>query len=167
LAAQVRVRDEQRGIEAKVALQSHLPLERQVRAIGATWLDRQLLGKTPAQGGAGFGAEVRDALRDRVDTLLSQGLAERHGSRVIFARNLLSNLRDRELAVAARVLTEQTGKTYRAAEDCARIQGIYRQNIQPDSGKFALLDQGIGVQSCAVETGTKRARESEPVCGCA
>ncbi|MGF7190429.1 hypothetical protein JOE11_003480 [Robbsia andropogonis] len=46
-------------------------------------------------GDLGFGAEVKDALRQRADFLTEQGLAEQ---RVVLARNLLATLRGRELA---------------------------------------------------------------------
>ena len=142
LADQVRSRDERLGIEARVALQSRLPLERQVWVRGATWLDRQLVGKTPALGGVGFGAEVHDALGKRVDCLVSLGLAERHGSRVIFARDLLATLRSWDLAAAADNLSKLRGQTYQAALDGCRVHGTYRHSLELASGRFAVLDQG-------------------------
>lgn len=41
-----------------------------------TWLDRQLIGGVMDVGEHGFGAKVRDALRQRADFLVEQGLAE-------------------------------------------------------------------------------------------
>lgn len=58
-------------------LRSHLPIERQTRVIGATWLDRQLIGDGKGLGELGFGREVHDALQQRSDFLIDQGLAER------------------------------------------------------------------------------------------
>ena len=78
-----------------VVLKSHLPIERQTRVIGATWLDRQLISGGKGLGDLGFGGEVKAALQQRVDFLTEQGLAERRGPRVILARNLLATLRSR------------------------------------------------------------------------
>jgi type IV secretory pathway VirD2 relaxase len=51
---------------AALAVRSDLPLEEQVGAQGATWLDRQLVGREPAGLGAtGFGQEVREAMNSR------------------------------------------------------------------------------------------------------
>jgi len=70
--------------------------------IGATWLDQQLIGGSSGINDNGFGGEVREALQQRSELQVEQGLAERHGRRVIQARNLLATLRGREVAVAAR-----------------------------------------------------------------
>ena len=61
-----------------------------------------------------------------------------------FSRNLLATLRDRELSAVGKSLQDQTGKTYRPMQDGARISGVYRQSIQFVSGRFAMLDDGVG-----------------------
>src|SRR4029077_6948884 len=75
---------------------SDLPLADQVTARGATWLDRELVGreKTPLAT-AGFGAEVRETLDRRMDHLIEQGLATRRGGQVVFASDLLGTLERR------------------------------------------------------------------------
>ncbi|MCI4005118.1 relaxase/mobilization nuclease and DUF3363 domain-containing protein, partial [Dickeya dianthicola] len=70
-----------------VELRSRLPIERQTRVIGATWLDQQLIGGGKGLGDLGFGSEVKDALQQRADFLAEQGLAEHRGQRVVLARN--------------------------------------------------------------------------------
>lgn len=137
--------DHQKSPGVSIELRSHLPIEQQVRAIGATWLDRNLL----VDGGLvnrGFGAQVRDAMRSRLDFLAEQGLAERRGQRVVLARNLLATLRDRELATVGKTLQDQTGQTYRPLQDGQQASGVYRQSIQLASGRFAMLDDGMGFQ---------------------
>jgi len=126
-----------------VELRSHLPIEQQVRAVGATWLDRNLVadGRVASQG---FGAQVRDAMRARVDFLAEQGLAERRGRRVVLARNLLANLRDRELVTAGKRLQDEIGLSYRRVQDGQQASGVYRRSIQLVSGRFAMLDDGRG-----------------------
>ena len=136
--------DAQRGTGPTIELRSHLPIDQQVRAIGATWLDRQLIGEGGGLAAQGFGAQARDAMRGRADFLAEQGLAERRGQRMVLARNLLATLRDRELATAGKSLQDQTGKTYRSMQEGARASGVYRRSIQLTSGRFAMLDDGMG-----------------------
>ncbi|HJU25465.1 MAG TPA: relaxase/mobilization nuclease and DUF3363 domain-containing protein, partial [Rhodanobacteraceae bacterium] len=127
-----------------VTLKSHLPIERQVRVIGATWLDQQLIDGSKGLGDLGFGAEVKDALRQRADFLAGQGLAERRGQRVMPARNLLATLRGRELAQTAKAIGTETGLTHRPVADGQRVAGIYRRSLMLASGRFAMLDDGMG-----------------------
>ncbi len=144
LPEQARLRDAQRLAGGSVALHSDLPIERQTRAIGATWLDRQLIGGATGVADKGFGDELRQALRDRTDFLAEQGLAERRGRRVVLASNLLGTLRQRDLDVAARAIAGETGLPYRPAVDGERISGVYRRNVLLVSGRFAVLDDGLG-----------------------
>lgn len=96
--------------------------------IGATWLDQQLIGGAsdiaPASD-RGFGIEVRNALRQRADFLIDQGLAERRGQRVILARNLLGTLRARDIEIAAKTITAKTGLTHRPVADGEYVTGTY------------------------------------------
>ncbi|AJP47688.1 type VI secretion protein [Rugosibacter aromaticivorans] len=136
--------DVQRLGGVSVELRSHLPIERQVRVIGATWLDQQLIGGADGIANNGFGGDLRDALRQRSDFLVEQGLAERRGQRVILARNLLGTLRGREINGAAKAIAAETGLTHRPVTDGGRVTGTYRRNVQLASGRFAMLDDGMG-----------------------
>jgi len=127
-----------------LATRSDLAIEAQVTAAGATWLDRQLLGKDPPLGGSGFGAEVRSAMGARIDHLVEQGLAHRQGQRVVFARDLLATLRRRELDEAAARLSAETGLAYQPGAE--GISGVYRQRVTLASGRFAMIDDGLGFQ---------------------
>ena len=127
-----------------VDLKSHLPIERQTRVIGATWLDQQLIGGGKGLGDLGFGGEVKDALQQRTDFLAEQGLAERRGQRVILAPNLLNTLRGQEIDVAAKAIAAETGLTHHPVSDGERVTGTYRRNLQLASGRFAMLDNGMG-----------------------
>ena len=145
LPARGRQYDAQRlGGGMAVELKSHLPIERQARVIGATWLDQQLIGGGKGLGDLGFGGEVKDALQQRADFLSEQGLAERCGQRVILARNLLATLRGRELAKAAQGIVAETGLEYRPVADGQRVAGIYRRSVMLSSGRYAMLDDGMG-----------------------
>ncbi|QCX48144.1 relaxase/mobilization nuclease and DUF3363 domain-containing protein [Ralstonia pseudosolanacearum] len=127
-----------------VELKSHLPIERQTRVIGATWLDQQLIAGGKGLGDLGFGSEVKDALRQRADFLAEQGLAEHRGQRIVLARNLLATLRGRELAQAAKDIAAETGLEHRPVADGQRVAGIYRRSIMLASGRYAMLDDGMG-----------------------
>jgi hypothetical protein len=127
-----------------VELKSHLPIERQARVIGATWLDQQLIGGGRGLGDLGFGAEVKEALQQRADFLEEQGLAQRRGQQVILARNLLGTLRNRELMQAAKDIAAETGLEHRPTADGQRVVGIYRRSVMLASGRYAMLDDGKG-----------------------
>ena len=143
LLQKARTHDAQKDKGVALELRSHLSIDRQVRAIGATWLDRQLVGNGSIASATGFGAEVRDAMRDRVGFLSTQGLADSRGQRAVLATNLLATLRDRELAEVGKALGKETGQTYRAVQDGEQASGIYRRSIRLVSGRFAMLDDGV------------------------
>jgi len=128
-----------------LAVRSDLPIDAQVHADGATWLDRQLVGRGPASlSSGGFGREVRDAMESRIERLVGQGLAKRQGQRVIFARNLLDTLRQRELEAAGARMSESAGQVYHLATDGEPVAGTYRQRLDLASGRFAMIDDGLG-----------------------
>lgn len=144
LAERGRQNDAQRLGGVAVELKSHLPIERQARVIGATWLDQQLIGGGKGLGDLGFGGETKEALQQRADFLEEQGLAQRRGQRVILARNLLGTLRNRELAKAAKDIAAEIGLAHRPVTDGQRVAGIYRRSLMLASGRYAMLDDGMG-----------------------
>ena len=144
LPEQGRRYDAQRRGGVAVELKSHLPIEQQTRVIGATWLDQQLIGGGSGLGDLGFGAEAKQAMQQRADFLTEQGLAERRGQRVILARNLLGTLRNRELAQAGKDIAAETGLGHRPVDDGQRVAGIYRRSVMLASGRYAMLDDGMG-----------------------
>ncbi|WP_342629819.1 DUF3363 domain-containing protein [Nguyenibacter vanlangensis] len=129
-----------------LATRSDFTLAEQVTAPGATWLDRQLLAKDPALANAGFGAEVREAMAQRIDHLASMGLARRQVERVVFAPDLIGTLRQRDLDQAAVRLAAQTGLEHRPAKEGEIVSGVYRQRVALSSGRFAMVDDGLGFQ---------------------
>ncbi|MGZ5871780.1 MAG: relaxase/mobilization nuclease domain-containing protein [Bradyrhizobium sp.] len=129
-----------------LAIRSDLTLQQQIAAPGATWLDRQLLAREPVVMGGGFGAEVRDAMDRRLEHLAGEGLARRQVQRVIFARDLLDTLRRRELNDAAGKIAAETRLVYRPSAEGEHVAGIYRQRVILSSGRFAMIDDGLGFQ---------------------
>ncbi|MEK6419361.1 MAG: relaxase/mobilization nuclease and DUF3363 domain-containing protein [Burkholderia gladioli] len=145
LAERGRQYDAQRlGGGVAVDFKSHLPIERQTLVVGATWLDQQLIAGGKGLGDLGFGAEVKDALRQRADFLAEQGLAKHRGQHVVLARNLLATLRGRELGQAAKDIAAETGLEHRPVADGQRVGGIYRRSVMLASGRYAMLDDGVG-----------------------
>jgi type IV secretory pathway VirD2 relaxase len=143
LVARGTAYDRQRVGGAEVRVLSRLPIERQINAIGATWLDQALVS-TPALPRTSWGDELRTALAQRESFLVDQGHARRHGQSVVLPRNFLSSLRQAELSATARSLEASSGKLYRPAQDGARVSGTYRQSLQLVSGRYALLEDGMG-----------------------
>ncbi len=130
-----------------IAVRSDLDIERQVTATGATWLDRLNIAREPAAlSEGGFGAAVRDAMDRRAGHLVGQGLGERHGQRVTFNRELIDTLRRRELEAVGERLAAETGQPFNRAGSGEYVAGTYRQRIALASGRFAMLDDGLGFQ---------------------
>ncbi|KRW96487.1 VirD2 family relaxase/mobilization nuclease [Paracoccus sp. MKU1] len=132
-----------------LAVRSDLDLGAQVGATGATWLDRQAIAREPiALSDSGFGAEVRQALDERAEHLIGEGLAERQGQggRVVFARRLLSTLRQREIDALGEKLASETGLPFNRAASGEYVAGAYRQRLALASGRFAMIDDGLGFQ---------------------
>ncbi len=130
-----------------LAVRSDLAIEDQVTASGATWLDRQAVARDPAAlGQSGFGAEVRDAMQRRAEQLVEQGLAERRTQGIVFSQNLIGTLRRREVESLGERLAAETGQPFNAAASGEHVAGTYRQRFALASGRFAMIDDGMGFQ---------------------
>ena len=139
-------RDSRGNERQSLSVRSDLSLAEQINAPGATWLDRQLVSREPVETAGGFGAEVRDALAARSEQLASEGLARRHGQRFVFAKDLLDELRSRELLDAAKHISARSGLDHAPARPGDHLAGIYRERITLSSGRFAMIDDGTGFQ---------------------
>jgi type IV secretory pathway VirD2 relaxase len=135
-----------------LAVRSDLSIEAQVTAHGATWLDHRLLDRAPsALSGDGFSGEVRSALAARADRLVSEGLARRQGQRVVFERDLLDTLRQRELEAAAARVTAETGKAWRPVKEGDTVSGVLTRRLDLASGRFAMIDERARLPARAME----------------
>ncbi|MEO3431884.1 DUF3363 domain-containing protein [Inquilinus sp. CAU 1745] len=146
---ETRVWSPREGGKQRVALvgRSDLSLEAQIGADGATWLDRlQLASDGAPLAAGGFGAEVQGALERRADHLAAEGLATRRGQRIVFARDLLTTLRTRELDATAAKLESEVGLSRRQPAEGESVAGVYRQRLDLASGRFAMLDDGLGFE---------------------
>lgn len=129
-----------------LAMRSDMDLHAQVRAPGATWLDRRNLASDGRDLGGGFGTEVRAAMEARAEHLADEGLARRQGQRIIFARNLLDTLRCRDLDAAAKDLSAEIGLPHAPSKAGEYVAGTVRQRVTLASGRFAMIDNGLSFQ---------------------
>lgn len=130
-----------------LAIRSDLSIEAQVTASGATWLDRQAIAREPvALGEAGFGAEVRDAMDRRAEQLVQRGLAEQQARGIVFSRNLIDTLRRREAEALGEKFAAETGRPFNSSATGEYVAGTYRQRFALASGRFAMIDDGLGFQ---------------------
>ena len=128
-----------------IAVRSDLELQAQVSAPGATWLDRQLVARTPTPlAERGFGREVAAALERRIDHLAVEGLARRDGDRVRLAPNLIEGLRRRELQAVGDRIAKETGLEPRGVVEGEYVSGVVRRRLTLASGRFAMIDDGMG-----------------------
>jgi hypothetical protein len=130
-----------------LANRSDINLPQQVTAPGATWLDHRLVEREPVPlSMGGFGREVRDAMAARAEHLAEQGFARRQGQRVILQHGLLDALRRRELGAVGAKLSAETGLPYVQSTAGEHVSGAYRQRLTLSSGRFAMIDNGLGFQ---------------------
>lgn len=130
--------------DAPVVVQtlSALPLDRQLGADGATWLDRELVADTPTPlRDGGFGHEVRDALVRRRQWLIEQELAREEQGQTIYRANMLGMLHRRELTRVAGKLSGELGLTYAEVRSGERVEGVYRRSLDLASGRFAVIEK--------------------------
>ena len=142
-----RFSDKQGRDRVALAVRSDVTLERQVTAEGASWLDRQAITREPlALASTGFGAEVKEAMKKRTDHLVEQGLASRDGGSIRYARNLIATLRQWELETLDRSLAGKSGMPFRRSGEGDPVAGTYRQRFNLASGRFAMIDDGLGFE---------------------
>lgn len=124
-----------------VEVLSRLPIERQQRAIGATWLDEQIASGRAAAP-IGFGAELQTAARVRGGFLIDHGYLTRHpDGHAPITRATLARLRAADLARAGEHLAATTGMPIRELPRGVALRGRYRQALWLASGRFAVLEQ--------------------------
>ncbi|WP_420871279.1 DUF3363 domain-containing protein [Marinicauda algicola] len=135
--------DSGRNRQANIRVLSAFDLESQIGADGATWLDRRLIGGEASDlVSAGFGQQVREAMDLRRERLVDQGDATRQqDGRTFYRRNLLTTLRDRDVAHAGAEMAASKAMPFRAAGDGETVSGKFTGTIQLSSGKFAIVEK--------------------------
>jgi len=132
-----------RNRQASVRIVSTFDLEKQIGADGATWLDRRLV--TPDASDltpSGFGQQVREAMDQRREHHIAQGDATRqHTGRILYRRNLLANLREREVTRVGTEMAESKRLSFRSVKDGETVSGKFTGTVQLSSGKFAVVEK--------------------------
>lgn len=127
---------------------STFDLNRQIGSDGATWLDRELISRdrTPLTQ-AGFGREVTEALDRRRQSLVDQGQAVRLDNGSIRApKDLLQRLERTEIDRVGRQMAAERGLPYTPSQPGEYVSGSLSGGVNLASGRFAMLDDGIGFQ---------------------
>lgn len=125
----------------RVEILSNFRLEALVGAQGATWLDRELVAEKPEPlRESGFGVEVMVAKTARRTWLVEQGLAAEGEGGVRYRRNLLTLLRQRELASLGERLDTEFSMPSRLAETGDRVSGLLHRRVDLASGRFGLVE---------------------------
>lgn len=126
------------GNPVRLEVASHLPLDDQIKAVGKTWLDGELMDGRVLDAATGFGEAVETAKTQRRAFLLSQGYIT-PASGVSAAT--LKQLETLDLDGAGDTLAKRLQKPYVRAPEAGRIAGMYREVVTRPSGKYALIEK--------------------------
>src|SRR3546814_6632335 len=80
------------------------------------------------------------------DVCSSDLLAERQTRGVSFSPGLIDTLRQREVEALGDKLAAETGRQFSKAGTGEYVAGTYRQRFALASGRFAMIDDGLGFQ---------------------
>jgi type IV secretory pathway VirD2 relaxase len=121
-------------------------LDQQVTSDGATWLDRQLLGRNRSSlATGGFGTEVQQALERRTDELIRQGHASRTGQGGLRVKaDLIGTLTRQEVERVGRQLAAERGLAFQPIREGQAVRGKLVGSAQLASGRFAMIDDSLG-----------------------
>ena len=128
----------------RLRIQSYLSLEKLAEAEGVTWLDKELLAKTPTPlADHGFGAEIKTALNRRRQWLISQGLGQLDGQALFQPKpKLLEALSHREYDTCdtrlfRKNLVCHTTHPWKGEQ----ISGTFTKSVTLASGKYAVIQK--------------------------
>jgi type IV secretory pathway VirD2 relaxase len=123
-----------------VRMLSTLPLEQQVAADGATWLDRELVTvNSELVRDAGFGRDIRDAQARRRQWLIAEGLAWEEQGGTFYRADMLATLRRRELLRVAGQLSDELGLGYVEMRPGQPVEGMLRHIVPLAGDKVAVI----------------------------
>ncbi len=134
--------DAQRRGRTTFRLLSSLDLEAQIRADGATWLDRELAAPHRTElVRSGFGAEADAALQRRKTALVEKGFAWRAPDGTIRApRDLIEQLERREVEQVGKSLAAEKQAPFCLKRDGERVSGLFTGIKSLTSGKYAVIE---------------------------
>ncbi|WP_293842872.1 DUF3363 domain-containing protein [Sphingopyxis sp.] len=85
-------------------------------------------------------------MEERTRYLVEQGLASRAGDRLTLSSGLIDKLASRDLEAATASIAERTGLAHKPSAAGDYVSGIYRKRVTLASGRFAMIDDGLGFQ---------------------
>ena len=91
-------------------------------------------------------SEIRAAMDERARHLEGAGLAQRRGTGFLFARGLIDTLKANEVDQEIDTIARRTGLAHRPSGVGDYVSGIYRERVTLASGRFAMIDDGLGFQ---------------------
>lgn len=134
------------GHGPRMNLLSPISLDRQVTHDGATWLDRELTAqRRGAVRETGFGAEAGRAMDQRKRVLVTRGDAVDLGNgRIRAPRDLIQRLEAREVERDGRAMAAEQGRKWKPVTPGSQFAGQLTGSTQLASGRFAMIDDGLG-----------------------
>jgi hypothetical protein len=73
-------------------------------------------------------------------------MGQKISGRIQLQQNLLETLRRREVEAVGAKLADDLGLTHKPVVSGLRVSGVYRQSLQLSSGRFAMIENGLGFQ---------------------
>ena len=127
----------------RLRILSYLNLEKLIDAEGATWLDKELLGKSPENlAHAGFGSNVAAAIARRRQWLVTQGLGSIDSTNAFQPQSrMLEQLRQRDLRQASQILSNELGLSHVHLVEGEKISGTLNCSVDLASGKYAVIQK--------------------------
>jgi Protein of unknown function (DUF3363) len=143
IAIENKAADDSDKQRTRLRILSYLNLEKLVDADGATWLDREMLGRSKeALAQTGFGNEVASAIIRRRQWLIAQGLGTIDSANTFQPKpRMLEHLRQREIQQASAVLSSELGLTQAYPVEGERISGTFSRSVHLVSGKYAVIQK--------------------------
>ena len=132
----------------RISILSPTGLDSQIGHDGATWLDRELASPSRTTfANTGFGREVTEATERRRQSLVNMGHAVRLGDgRIRVSKDFIANLERTEVTRVGKAMAAERGLTFTAAKTGEYVSGTLVGSTQLASGRFAMIDDGIGFQ---------------------
>ena len=127
----------------RLRILSYLNLEKLVDAEGATWLDKELIGKSQERlVQTGFGNEASAAIALRRQWLVTQGLGTIDSANSFRAQpRMIEQLRQRDLRQASQILSKELGLADAQIGEGDRIEGNFSRSVNLASGKYAVIQK--------------------------
>jgi type IV secretory pathway VirD2 relaxase len=143
VAIENKAADDNDKHRTRLRILSYLNLEKLVEAEGATWLDRETLGRSKENlAQIGFGNEVASAITRRRQWLVAKGLGTINSSNTFQPQpRMLEHLRQREIQQASAVLSNELGLTQTHLVEGERISGTFSRSVHLASGKYAVIEK--------------------------